>query len=103
MNGFRDFALAALPWVAIGLALAIFLARGAAGQKDGKKPQTADWGTEGMCLGMCLGTALSSALGSDTGSGISLGMLIGLALGSCIRKGGYDGRTKDENGTEKEE
>lgn len=42
MNGFRDFALAALPWVAIGLALAIFLARGAAGQKDGKKPQTAD-------------------------------------------------------------
>ena len=53
MNGFRDFALAALPWVAIGLALAIFLARGAAGKKDGKKPQTADWGTR-VCASACV-------------------------------------------------
>ena len=83
MNGaWMDFIHAALPWIAVGLLLAIFFARNA-----GEKKQTeacGDYGTEGMCLGMCLGTAIGASLGQDTG--ISLGMLTGLVIGSCIKK-----------------
>ena len=74
------FLRAALPWIAIGLLLAVFAARGS--RKKKKKEQTGDYGTEGMCLG----TAIGTALGNNTGIGISLGMLIGLAIGTCIKK-----------------
>lgn len=80
-----DFLRVALPWIAVGLLLAVFFARGA--RKKKKEEQTGDYGTEGMCLGMCLGTAIGTALGNNTGIGISLGMLIGLAIGTCIKKG----------------
>ena len=84
MKDVFDFLRAALPWIAIGLLLAVFAARGA--KKKNKKEQTGDYGTEGMCLGMCLGTAIGTALGNNTGIGISLGMLIGLAIGTSIKK-----------------
>ena len=84
MNEVLDFLRAALPWIAIGLLLAVFAARGA--KKKNKKEQTGDYGTEGMCLGMCLGTAIGTSLGNNTGIGISLGMLIGLAIGTSIKK-----------------
>ena len=78
-----DFLRAALPWIAIGLLLAVFFARSVGKKK--KEKQSDDYGTEGMCLGMCFGTAIGTSLG-NTGIGISLGMLIGLAIGSCIKK-----------------
>ena len=84
MENVLDFLRAALPWLAIGLLLAVFAARGA--RKKNKKEQTDDYGTEGMCLGMCFGTAIGTALGNNTGIGISLGMLVGLAIGTCIKK-----------------
>ena len=71
MNAVFDFLRAALPWIAVGLLLAMLFARGA--KKKMKESKAGDYGTEGMCLGMCLG--------------ISLGMLIGLAIGTCIKKG----------------
>lgn len=89
MENVMDFIRAAMPWVAIGLLLAIFFARNAG--KKNKEEHTDNYGTEGMCLGMCFGTAIGTALGNNTGIGISLGMLIGLAIGSCIHK------NKDEN------
>ena len=79
-----DFFRAALPWIAVGLALAVLCARGAG--KARKKEPASDYGTEGMCLGMCLGTAIGTAFGNHTGLGISLGMLIGLAIGTCCKK-----------------
>lgn len=79
-----DFLRAALPWIAVGLALAVLCARGAG--KARKKEPASDYGTEGMCLGMCLGTAIGTAFGNHTGLGISLGMLIGLAIGTCCKK-----------------
>ena len=82
MENVFDFLRTAMPWIAIGLLLAVFFVRGA----KKKKEQTGDYGTEGMCLGMCLGTAIGTSLGKDTGIGISLGMLIGLAIGTCIKK-----------------
>ena len=85
MEAVFDFLRAALPWIAVGLLLAVLAARGAGKKK--KEEKTGDYGTEGMCLGMCLGTAIGTALGNYTGIGISLGMLIGLAIGTSIKKG----------------
>ena len=88
MENVLSFLRAALPWIAVGLLLAVLFARGARKQK--KDEQTGDYGTEGMCLGMCFGTAIGTSLGNQTGIGISLGMLIGLAIGTCIKKEGQD-------------
>ena len=88
MEAVFDFLRAALPWVAIGLLLAVFAARSARKKKE-EQPQ-GDYGTEGMCLGMCFGTAIGTSLGNNTGIGITLGMLIGLAIGSCIKKEGQN-------------
>ena len=81
MDNVLDFLRATLPWIAVGLALAVLCVRGA-----GKKKKKADYGTEGMCLGMCVGTAIGASWGNNIGLGISLGMLIGLAIGTCIGK-----------------
>ena len=83
MKGFIDFISAALPWICIGLLLAVFFARSAKRKKDDNKAE--NFGPEGMCLGMSLGTAIGSSLGS-VGIGITLGMLAGLVIGSCIEK-----------------
>ena len=79
-----DFSLAALPWIAAGLLLAILCVRGAG--KRGKKEQEDNYGAEGMSLGMCFGTAIATSLGYNTGIGLSLGMLLGLAVGSSIKR-----------------
>ena len=84
MNAVFDFLRAALPWIKVGLLLAVFFARNARKKKN--EEQTGDYGTEGMCWGMCLGTAIGTSLGNHTGIGISLGMLIGLAIGTCCKK-----------------
>lgn len=84
MGDVIDFIKAALPWVAMGLLLAVFAVRYAHGKKE--KDKSGDYGTEGMCLGMCLGTAIGTAIDNNTGIGISLGMLIGLAVGTSIKK-----------------
>ena len=79
MEAVLHFLRAALPWISMGLLLAVFCAKGAGKKK--KDDQTDNYGTEGMCLGMCFGTAIE-----NTGIGLSLGMLIGLAIGTCIKK-----------------
>ena len=93
MENVFDFLRAALPWVAIGLLLAVFAARSAGRKK--KEKEIDNYGTEGMCLGMCFGTAIGTALGNNTGIGISLGMLLGLAVGSSIKKEGQDDDEKE--------
>ena len=92
MENVFDFLRAALPWVAMGLLLAVFAARSVGKKK--KEKQNDDYGTEGMCLGMCFGTAIGAALGNNTGIGISLDMLLGLAIGTCIKKEGQDNDQK---------
>lgn len=88
MEAVFNFIRAALPWIALGLLIAVLAVRGAAGKN--KKASAGDYGTEGMCLGMCFGTALGSSFENGTGIGISLGMLIGLAIGSFIKKENSD-------------
>lgn len=91
MENVLDFLRAAMPWVAMGLLLAVFAARSAKKKTD--EDQTDNYGTEGICLGMCFGTAIGTSLGNHTGIGICLGMLLGLAIGSGIKK-------EDSEGTE---
>ena len=68
MKDVFDFLRAALPWIAMGLLLAVFCARSARKKKDEEPPD--NYGTEGMCLGMCFGTAIGTSLGNHTGIGI---------------------------------
>ena len=93
MEAVYDFLRTALPWVAMGLLLAVFFARSAKKKKDEDKK--GDYGTVGMCLGMCFGTAIGTALGNNTGLGISLGMLMGLAIGTSIKKESQDNDKKE--------
>ena len=88
MKNVMDFLSAALPWISIGLLLAIFFVRSARKKKDEKAKE--NYGSEGMALGMCFGTAIGTSLGNNTGIGLSLGMLAGLAIGSCIEKKNSD-------------
>lgn len=84
MKNIMVFLSAALPWICIGLLLAIFFAQSVRKKKDNKENE--NYGTEGMALGMCFGTAIGTSLGNNTGIGLSLGMLAGLVIGSCIAK-----------------
>ena len=80
MKNILEFLSAALPWICMGLLLAIFFVQNARKKKDNKKKE--NYSTEGMALGMCFGVAI----GSNTGIGLTLGMLAGLVIGSCIEK-----------------
>ena len=93
MKDVMDFLSAALPWICIGLLLAIFFAQSA--RKNNKKAE--NYSTEGMALGMCFGVAIGTAFGNNTGIGLSLGMLAGLVIGSCIEKKGDDEEKEKSN------
>ena len=98
MNSFFEFIRAALPWIVMGVVLAVFFVREAKrkkGKKDHREKKD-DYGAEGMALGMCIGAAISTALHRDIGLGLSLGMLLGLVVGSSMQKEDDDdeGRTE---------
>lgn len=75
-----EFIMAALPWICIAVAIALFAANhGSAKKAKEEGREYENYMTEGMCLGMCVGTALG-------GNGLIYGMMIGMAVGLCIRK-----------------
>ena len=78
----RDFMLAALPWIIIGIAVAVIFAFRS--RKKDDEPQNCM--TEGMCIGMCLGVAIGSTGLISLALGISSGMLIGEVIGFIIKK-----------------
>ena len=84
MENLMDFLSAALPWISMGLLLAIFFAQSARKKKDTDKKE--NYGTEGIALGMCFGTAIGTSIGNNTGIGLTIGMLAGYAIGLSIEK-----------------
>ena len=78
------FLTAALPWIAMGLLLAIFFARTASHKKRQEKKE--DYISQGMALGMCFGVAMGTALHINVGLGMMAGMVLGLLVGSGIEK-----------------
>ncbi len=108
-----DFILAALPWVALGVAIAIIIAKFAKRPKSSdpdvlktgtdvvdktvKQDKDADANAEnnymsyGISLGMCLGVALGCSFMNTYGPnaltyGICFGMLGGMIIGMNIKK-----------------
>ena len=81
-----EFIKAALPWVVMGIVIAIFAAQNSnrkkSADKDKKKQES--YMNEGMCLGVCI----ASAGVWDMGIGISLGLCAGLLIGSLVKKQG---------------
>lgn len=95
-----DFLLAALPWVIMGIAIAVIAANFS---RIKRKPNTKEqensveanspntengenYMSVGMCLGMCVGTVFSSTGMIPLSYGISFGMLIGMVAGMRIQK-----------------
>ena len=74
----KDFIFAALPFVIIGICLAIICVN----FKEKKKTYC----SEGMAIGMCFGVAFSTIFHINLGLGISIGMLIGEAIGISKEK-----------------
>ena len=92
MQNVMDFLSAALPWLCVGLLLAVFFVRAdrakkksAEAEENGEKKKT-NYGTEGLALGMCFGTAVGTSIGNNTGLGMIIGMVIGYAVGLSMEK-----------------
>ena len=80
----KDFITAALPWVMMGLALAVLAASYAREKKEDQKKRN-ELQLGGMALGMLLGVALgTTGLLENHALGISLGALWGLAIGTAL-------------------
>lgn len=71
----KEFMMAALPWVCIGLAIALWAAH-VRPDKNGHIAQE-NFMTEGMCLGMCFGLLLDVSYSSY---GLLAGAVIGMLL-----------------------
>lgn len=74
----EEFFTAALPFIAIGVTIALVAANYQRGRKN--------FITEGLCLGLALGAGLAGLLEMEPGLAMSLGMLLGGALGQVFPK-----------------
>ena len=80
----RDFIMAAVPLVVVGIALAVFFT-GRAGKKK-KQEKESGYEAERMSLGMCFGAAGGAIFPEYIGVTLSVGMLIGLLVGMYVKK-----------------
>lgn len=80
----RDFIMAAVPLVVVGIALAVFFT-GRAGKKK-KQEKESGYEAERMSLGMCFGAAVGAIFPEYIGVTLSVGMLIGLLVGMYVKK-----------------
>ena len=80
----RDFIMAAVPLVVVGIALAVFFT-GRAGKKK-KQEKESGYEAERMSMGMCFGAAVGAIFPEYIGVTLSVGMLIGLLVGMCVKK-----------------
>lgn len=76
----KEFLSAALPWICIGLILALCAYRHSLQKEDSSGEHRAGGHLlDGLCIGLCIGTAL------DSGS-LVYWMLLWLIVGLCLRK-----------------
>ena len=78
----KDFIFAALPFIVVGICLALL----AANHNRIKDSEEKNHMTEGMCIGMCFGLLLDN-VGIFSGFGMCIGMALGLLIGTYIQKG----------------
>ena len=84
----KEFIIAALPWIVIGLCVAVLAANGIMQKKTsgGDEAAQGSYISEGMSIGMCMGVAFNGLLDIGLGLGISLGMLVGMIVGMMLKK-----------------
>lgn len=99
----KEFLTAALPFVLLGLAVAVFAAQtGAETQRrhtcqeqtgmlgttesEQKREYSGNYMVAGMCIGLCLGISLGSSGVLPLSAGTSFGMLLGMCIGMCIKR-----------------
>lgn len=103
MESIKDFTMAALPWIILGLCTVIVLVLSenrkkaakvseenneiaeAGKDNDSKKEKYDNYGALGMCMGMSFGLLLGNLTDNPTLM-MSLGMIFGLAVGMSIKK-----------------
>lgn len=78
----KEFLFAALPFVIMGLCVAVYVVIYNSSKEKNRKICI----TEGMCFGMCLGVTLSTIFDFNMGILICLGALVGELIGVCIEK-----------------
>lgn len=86
MKTFLDFIFAALPFVAVGIFVALLAVRHAVKKNKKRKEQPEDYGIEGMCIGMSFGSLIGAMCENHIGICMMLGMILGLVIGTCIPK-----------------
>lgn len=93
-----EFVITALPWIGLGVCIAIIIAKYSKKRKlkkendvklsntteEGQKEEKTDYMTMGMSIGMCLGLLFSTTGLISLAYGISFGMLIGMSIGMLI-------------------
>lgn len=84
MRDIFEFFSVAMPWIAMGLLLAIFFIRETRRKKDNDRNE--DYASEGMSIGLCFGTAMSTALHVNIVLGMMAGMVLGYIIGSKKEK-----------------
>lgn len=84
----KEFILAALPWIIIGLCVAVLAVQVSRKRSKGKdREKKENYMAEGMCIGMCLGVSFQVAIGFDNlGVALCIGMLVGEVIGMMIPK-----------------
>ena len=83
-----EFIKAALPWVMVGIAIAIFIVRVVQKTKLQKQKgpgAKGDCMTLGMCFGMCVGVTLAVSGLMDMAFAVPLCVLIGQLVGILIK------------------
>lgn len=77
----REFITAALPWILMGLALAVFFANQARPKDEEEQEQQEQKMTAGILLGLLLGIALNEfGWWESPALGLAIGPLWGMAL-----------------------
>lgn len=76
----KEFMIAALPWICIGIAIALITVNHGLMKKAKEEGEEYD---NYMGIGMCLGVSIGTALG---GHGTAYGMLFGLVVGMLVKK-----------------
>ena len=84
MRDILEFLNATLPWIAMGLLLAVLFVREIRRKKDNDRHE--DYISERMSIGLCFGFAVSTALHVNIGPGMVAGMVLGHIIGSLIEK-----------------
>ncbi len=84
----KDFIVAALPFVVMGICLAIFFA-------NRKKIKEKTFMPFGMCIGLAIGISIGTAEG-HTGLGATTGMLVGMVIGLLVKDNGEESEDKED-------